>query len=103
MDELGKVIDGLNMCAAGKCDSRCPYNDAPNRCRQMLMIDARDLLLGKTTEFYAEGDGYADGEMVYDEWYCGYCMYHFPDDDKPDVKFCPNCGRRFVDQVVVLE
>ena len=56
-----------------------------------------ELLKDQETTFRAEGDGYADGEMVFDEWYCASCGYHFPDDDKPKAKYCPECGRKFAE------
>lgn len=38
-------------------------------------------------------DGYADGNPVYDIWYCSECNYYFEDwDEKPTYNFCPNCG-----------
>lgn len=42
-----------------------------------------------------EGDGYADGAMVYDVWKCDQCGYIIDDgtDDPEQLpKFCPNCG-----------
>lgn len=39
-----------------------------------------------------EGDGYADGEMVYDEWICPNCGEHY-EVDYDDHDFCPNCGQ----------
>lgn len=38
-----------------------------------------------------EGDGYSDGEMVYDTWYCPNCDYGFEYDDPH--WFCPVCGQ----------
>ena len=44
-------------------------------------------------EWYGEADGYSDGELVYDTWSCGCCGKYFPEwDEKPDWRFCPNCG-----------
>lgn len=40
-----------------------------------------------------EGDGYANGEMVYDEWICPNCGEHY-EVDYDDYDFCPNCGQR---------
>lgn len=38
------------------------------------------------------GDGYADGEMVYDEWECPSCgsVYEIY---SHEYKYCPNCGQ----------
>lgn len=44
-------------------------------------------------EWYGEADGYADGELVYDRWFCGHCGTYFPEwEDKPNWNFCPICG-----------
>lgn len=45
----------------------------------------------KTKELIAEGDGYADGEMVYDSFYCPSCDYHMEDYEVKN--YCPNCGQ----------
>ena len=39
----------------------------------------------------AEGDGYADGAMVYDHFYCPSCDHLIWEEDVED--YCPNCGR----------
>lgn len=42
-----------------------------------------------------EGDGYADGEIVYDVWHCSECDHTIDDGtDDPDYlpNYCPNCG-----------
>ena len=42
-----------------------------------------------------EADGYADGELVYDVWYCSECNHCIDDGtDDPDLlpDFCPGCG-----------
>ena len=42
-----------------------------------------------------EGDGYADGELVYDVWNCSECDYCIDDGtDDPELlpKYCPGCG-----------
>ena len=42
-----------------------------------------------------EGDGYADGELVYDYGRCPSCGWHFEDGDK-DWKepYCCHCGQK---------
>ena len=40
-----------------------------------------------------EGDGYADGQLVYDTWICPRCGKHY-EVDCDDYDYCPNCGQR---------
>ena len=48
-------------------------------------------------QWEGEGDGYADGEIVLDVWYCSQCGYCIDDGtDNPDLlpKYCPGCGAK---------
>lgn len=40
-----------------------------------------------------EGDGYADGFMVYDTWICPTCGQCY-EVDYDNYKYCPECGQR---------
>lgn len=52
--------------------------------------DVRPVVHG---HYIGEYDGYADGNPVYDMWYCSECGCFFEDwDEKPTYNFCPNCG-----------
>lgn len=44
----------------------------------------------KTPDY--EGDGYADGYMVYDTWICPNCGKQY-EVDYDDYDHCPKCGR----------
>ena len=39
-----------------------------------------------------EGDGYADGHLVYDTWICPNCEKHY-EFDYDNYDYCPNCGQ----------
>ena len=39
-----------------------------------------------------EGDGYADGGLVYDTWICPHCGLRY-EVDYDDYAHCPNCGQ----------
>lgn len=39
-----------------------------------------------------EGDGYSDGEIVYDTWICPCCDKEY-EVDYDDYDYCPNCGQ----------
>ena len=41
---------------------------------------------------YLEGDGYADGQLVYDTWICPCCEKHY-EVDYEEYDHCPNCGQ----------
>lgn len=42
-----------------------------------------------------EGDGYADGCLVYDMAYCPECDYYFEDGCETwECNYCPICGQR---------
>lgn len=45
-----------------------------------------------------EGDGYADGELVYDTWICPCCGKHY-EIDYDDYDYCPNCGQHILWEV----
>ncbi len=40
-----------------------------------------------------EGDGYADGEMVYDTWICPNCRGRY-EVDYDDYDYCQKCGQK---------
>ena len=39
-----------------------------------------------------EGDGYADGQLVYDTWICPSCGKHY-EVDYDSYDYCPRCGQ----------
>lgn len=41
---------------------------------------------------HLEGDGYADGQLVYDTWLCPNCGTDY-EVDYEEYKYCPECGQ----------
>ena len=71
-------------------DFDCEYKDyraigTTEDCRE-----AREKRIPKTPEI--EGDGYADGQLVYDTWICPGCGKHY-EIDYDDYDYCPSCGQ----------
>ena len=40
-----------------------------------------------------DGDGYADGTFIWDEWICPRCGTRY-DFEYDDYDYCPNCGQK---------
>ena len=57
---------------------------------KVLAIDALEKQIPKSPDY--EGDGYADGELVYDTWVCPNCGRYY-DVDFDDYEYCPQCGQ----------
>ena len=55
-----------------------------------VAIEALDKQIPK--KLIAESDGYADGSMVYDIFYCPSCDHRLEEDEVED--YCPNCGQK---------
>ncbi len=53
-------------------------------------INALALCIPEVPEI--EGDGYADGHLVYDTWICPNCGAHY-ELDYDEHKHCPECGQ----------
>ena len=60
-------------------------------------IEVGELVEVKHGEWTGEADGYADGKLVYDVWYCSecnYCIDNGTDDPELLPNYCPNCGAK---------
>lgn len=57
---------------------------------KVLAIEALEKQIPKSPDY--EGDGYADGELVYDTWICPSCGERY-EVYYDDYKYCPECGQ----------
>lgn len=74
--------------------------DADN-CKKIIKALEQEPILNKLKEkdeakaVRYEGDGYADGAMVYDMAFCPNCEHEFEEDSENwECDFCPNCGQK---------
>lgn len=80
------------------------YPSIDHYCLSRKVVDISDIYSAPTIEaepishghWDADADGYADGEPVYDHWFCSECGW---DDngfleEKPNYKYCPRCGSK---------
>ena len=55
------------------------------------LLEAREKQTAKRPDY--EGDGYSDGQLVYDTWICPSCGKHC-EVDYDSYDYCPNCGQK---------
>ena len=100
MMDREKVIKGLELCKAGRCNSECPYSHINFGCRKQLDDDAIAMLKEQNDNI---------GHWVVLEncsnagVYCSEC--HTKIFDRYPMKkkysyFCPHCGTRMEGQEV---
>lgn len=80
--------------AYGHTDDGIPYDTLVDDIVDMPAADVAPVRHG---QWDGEGDGYADGELVIDVWYCsccGHCIDDGTDDPTILPNYCPNCGAR---------
>lgn len=80
--------DGKNFPYASVTTQRCVME-------RVGSIPVANVNAAKVGHWIGEGDGYADGAMVYDVWHCSECDFCIDDGtDDPDLlpQYCEGCG-----------
>lgn len=94
MDEYIKRETAVRMVMAAK------WRDSSDGAMAMEIVasaPAADVAPVVHGRWLGEGDGYADGEIVFDVWHCSECDYCIDDGtDDPSMlpRYCPNCGTK---------
>ena len=94
MDEYIKRETAVRMVMAAK------WGDGSDGAMAMEIVasaPAADVAPVVHGQWLGEGDGYADGEIVFDVWHCSECDYCIDDGtDDPSMlpRYCPNCGTK---------
>jgi len=85
---VSKTVNGLRFIREQLYAS--PYSDKVDCVTEAIkLIEAHY----KPEPLMYEGDGYSDGELVYDTAICPRCHKDFEVDYDEHSKFCPNCGQ----------
>lgn len=92
----GKQVYAGDFYEAASCLEE--YEDTGLDPEQIRELKERDT--AKVPDY--EGDGYADGQMVYDTWICPNCGEHY-EVDYDDYDFCQKCGQRIKKHMDVNE
>lgn len=77
LDTAVKALEGMQQYHA---------IGTPEECRT-----AREKQTAKRPDY--EGDGYADGQLVYDTWICPCCGKRY-EVEYDEYDYCPNCGQK---------
>ena len=63
--------------------------------KNLLPVTAEKVEYNESAQVELEGDGYADGELVYDFGKCPKCGWEFEDGDKDwEEPYCCHCGQK---------
>lgn len=93
-DALEKTLD--DVCV-GICNCCSAFDPEKWRCSLIDHAPTIDAAPVVHAQWDGEGDGYADGELVFDVWHCsecGYCIDDGTDDPVYLPRYCPQCGAR---------
>ena len=86
-EELGRRLSILGMLTMNEIVDCVPA------------VEAEEVIHGT---WVGEADGYAEGELVYDVWYCSecnFCIDNGTDDPELLPNYCENCGAKMKDEV----
>ena len=98
MDDIENPLEPMKVKSAllseyQKMEYRNTHRPKDINILDYTVIAALEKQMPKKPDY--EGDGYADGELVYDTWICPCCGKHY-EIDYDDYDYCPNCGQHIL-------
>ena len=88
----GKYFDTTKTDRFKYCSEECSKKQYTNSRKRHLFILER---INMPMQVELEGDGYSDGELVYDYGKCPKCGWEFEDGDKDwEEPYCCHCGQK---------
>ena len=82
--------EAIKMLEIQKPAYGCKEYKKPLMYAYKMAIQALEKQIAKKPTY--EGDGYSDGQLVYDTWVCPCCGRSY-ELDYDDCDYCPNCGQ----------
>ena len=100
-EEAIKELETIKMCEVDTVRQVQALDVALSALRPVSREQVEKVWRG---EWMGSGDGYADGELVYDIWECSHCGYVIDEEDDPDMlpQFCPKCYAAMTDEAVEM-
>lgn len=101
MKMMNDVINRINMSVDNTIEDFLvrSVREEAYKTKTDIIINARKILEAVQKQIpknpILEADGYADGELVYDTWYCPNCDKSY-EVDYDSYDFCPNCGQHIL-------
>lgn len=86
----GKKVFQLTESEAIKELNSCHAFELSSECRE-LTKKALEKQIAKKPSF--EGDGYWNGQLIYDTWICPCCDKHY-EVEYEEYEHCPSCGQK---------
>lgn len=87
----GKHFDSTKIGRYKYCSEKCAKSKNINN----YLRDISTLRFNEPMQVDLEGDGYVDGELVYDYGKCPKCGWDFEEGDKDwEQPYCCHCGQK---------
>ena len=89
------ILRSIAIAKLTALEATDPFATIADAKRVLADMAAADVAPVRHGHWIGEGDGYADGELVFDVWHCSECDYCIDDGtDDPErlPKYCPGCG-----------
>lgn len=91
--EAIKICNTIGFAASFSNPQGIPLNITKEELTESMRLAVQALEKQTAKKPTYEGDGYADGHLVYDTWICPCCEKRY-EVDYDNYDYCPNCGQK---------
>ena len=91
----GNYFDTVKTGRYKYCSEECAKCRSTAKFFKNHLKDLSTFRLNEPIQVVLDGDGYSDGELVYDYGKCPNCGWEFEEDDKDwEEPYCCHCGQK---------